>query len=55
MRRAQSILHGSEEAKKEGETEVLQHSRIIGRGKYVHGFEGTRSSFFRGAALRSRV
>lgn len=34
-----SILHGSEEAKEEGAVEVQQHSRIIGRGKYVHGFE----------------
>ena len=33
----QSLLHGSPEAKKE---EVLQHSRLVGRGKYVHGFEG---------------
>ncbi|KAF8718922.1 hypothetical protein AX14_011665 [Amanita brunnescens Koide BX004] len=32
----QSLLHGSPEAKKE---EVLQHSRLVGRGKYVHGFE----------------
>ncbi|EIN13886.1 NIPSNAP-domain-containing protein [Punctularia strigosozonata HHB-11173 SS5] len=35
----QSILHGSEEAKAEGEVEIQQHSRIVGRGKYVHGFE----------------
>jgi len=32
----QSLLHGSPEAKKE---EILQHSRLVGRGKYVHGFE----------------
>ncbi|KAF8634901.1 hypothetical protein AX15_000649 [Amanita polypyramis BW_CC] len=31
-----SILHGSPEAK---EHELLQHSRLVGRGKYVHGFE----------------
>ena len=36
---AQSLLHGSPEAKKEGELEVSQHSKIVGRGKYVHGFE----------------
>jgi hypothetical protein len=29
----QSILHGSEQAKEEGETEVLQYSRLIGRNK----------------------
>ncbi|KAF8641007.1 hypothetical protein AX17_000652 [Amanita inopinata Kibby_2008] len=34
-----SFLHGSPEAKKAGELEVLQHSRLVGRGKYVHGFE----------------
>ncbi|THV07452.1 NIPSNAP-domain-containing protein [Dendrothele bispora CBS 962.96] len=35
----QSLLHGSPEAKKAGEIEVQQHSRLVGRGKYVHGFE----------------
>ncbi|PFH52234.1 hypothetical protein AMATHDRAFT_74298 [Amanita thiersii Skay4041] len=35
----QSFLHGSPEAKKDGELEILQHSRLVGRGKYVHGFE----------------
>ncbi|KAH6917024.1 NIPSNAP-domain-containing protein [Coprinopsis sp. MPI-PUGE-AT-0042] len=30
----QSLLHGSPEAKKEGELEVSQHSKIVGRGKY---------------------
>lgn len=35
----QSILHGSPEAKKVGEVETLQHSQIVARGKYVHGFE----------------
>ncbi|KAF8346944.1 NIPSNAP-domain-containing protein [Amanita rubescens] len=35
----QSLLHGSPQAKKDGELEVLQHSRLVGRGKYVHGFE----------------
>ncbi|KAL0068580.1 hypothetical protein AAF712_004295 [Marasmius tenuissimus] len=34
-----SLLHGSPEAKKAGEAEVLQHSRLVGRGKYVHEFE----------------
>ncbi|KIY50438.1 NIPSNAP-domain-containing protein, partial [Fistulina hepatica ATCC 64428] len=32
----QSILHGSPEARKEAEQ---QYSRIVARGKYVHGFE----------------
>ncbi|KAF8899085.1 NIPSNAP-domain-containing protein [Infundibulicybe gibba] len=35
----QSLLHGSPEAKKAGELDILQHSRIVGRGKYIHGFE----------------
>jgi len=35
----QSILHGSPEAKKEGEVEIQQHSQIVARGKYIHGFE----------------
>lgn len=34
-----SILHGSPEAKKVGEAEIQQHSAIVARGKYVHGFE----------------
>ncbi|TFL03646.1 NIPSNAP-domain-containing protein [Pterulicium gracile] len=34
----QSLLHGSPEAKKDGDLEVQQHSRLVGRGKYVHGF-----------------
>lgn len=29
----QSLLHGSEQAKAEGETEIHQHSRLIGRNK----------------------
>ncbi|KAH8835571.1 hypothetical protein DL96DRAFT_1574778 [Flagelloscypha sp. PMI_526] len=33
----QSILHGSPAAKKEGDTEMQQHSRLVARGKYVHG------------------
>jgi len=37
-----SILHGSEEAKKEGDLQIQQHSRIVGRGKYIHGFETHR-------------
>lgn len=37
-----SLLHGSPEAKKASESEMLQHSRIVGRGKYVHGFETHR-------------
>jgi hypothetical protein len=35
--RAQSILHGSREAKEAGESEMQHHS--IARGKYVHGIE----------------
>ncbi|KAI0314767.1 NIPSNAP-domain-containing protein [Amylostereum chailletii] len=35
----QSILHGSEEAKKSGDVDVQQHSRLVARGKYLHGFE----------------
>ena len=35
----QSLLHGSPEAKKAGEIETQQHSRLIGRGKYIHAFE----------------
>lgn len=37
--RIQSILHGSLEAKQEGDVQVQQHSKVIARGKYVHGFE----------------
>ncbi|KAG5652447.1 proteasome core particle subunit beta 3 [Sphagnurus paluster] len=37
-----SLLHGSPEAKKDGEIDILQHSRIVGRGKYIHGFETHR-------------
>ncbi|EGO04629.1 hypothetical protein SERLA73DRAFT_173886 [Serpula lacrymans var. lacrymans S7.3] len=35
----QSILHGSPEAKEAGEVDIQQHSRLVARGKYVHGFE----------------
>ncbi|KAI0081075.1 NIPSNAP-domain-containing protein [Panus rudis PR-1116 ss-1] len=35
----QTILHGSPEAKEEGDVQVLQHSRLVARGKYVHGLE----------------
>jgi len=35
----QAILHGSPEAKKEGELESQQHSQLVGRGKYIHAFE----------------
>ncbi|KAF8602047.1 NIPSNAP-domain-containing protein [Ceratobasidium sp. AG-I] len=37
-----SVLYGSETAKKEGELEIQQYSRLIGRGKYIHGFETHR-------------
>lgn len=36
----QTLLHGSPDARKAGEIEVQQHSRLVARGKYVHGFEG---------------
>ncbi|KAJ7597405.1 NIPSNAP-domain-containing protein [Mycena floridula] len=35
----QSLLHGSPEAKSAGDLDILQHSRLVGRGKYIHGFE----------------
>ncbi|KAF9015675.1 NIPSNAP-domain-containing protein [Cyathus striatus] len=35
----QSLLHGSEEAKKAGDLDIHQHSRLVGRGKYIHSFE----------------
>jgi len=35
----QTLLHGSPEARKAGDIEIQQHSRIVARGKYVHGFE----------------
>jgi len=35
----QSLLHGSPEAKKAGDLDVMQHSRLVARGKYLHGFE----------------
>jgi hypothetical protein len=38
----QSLLHGSPEAKKEGDVEIQQHSRLVGRGKYIHDFEQHR-------------
>jgi len=34
-----SLLHGSPEAKKIGDAEILQHSRKVARGKYIHSFE----------------
>jgi len=37
-----SILHGSPVAKREGELEIQQHSRLVGRGKYIHSFETHR-------------
>lgn len=43
--RAQSILHGSREAKEAGEHEVQQHSRLVGRGKYLHGIESASFSY----------
>ncbi|KAH9995959.1 NIPSNAP-domain-containing protein [Russula vinacea] len=37
--RTQSILHGSQEAKEVGDHEIQQHSRLVARGKYLHGME----------------
>jgi hypothetical protein len=37
--RAQSILHGSKDAKESGDLEIQQHSRLVARGKYLHGIE----------------
>lgn len=37
----QSILHGSKEAKEDGDHEIQQHSRLVARGKYIHGIEST--------------
>jgi len=34
-----SLLHGSPEAKRAGDLETQQHSRLVARGKYVHAFE----------------
>ncbi|GHJ84065.1 hypothetical protein NliqN6_0467 [Naganishia liquefaciens] len=31
-----SLLHGDPQARAEGETQVIQHSKLIGRNKYVH-------------------
>jgi hypothetical protein len=39
--RTQSILHGSKEAKEVGDHEIQQHSRLVARGKYLHGIEST--------------
>ncbi|KAG8936351.1 hypothetical protein FRC02_002944 [Tulasnella sp. 418] len=38
----QTILHGSPQAKAEGEIEIQQHSKLVGRGKYIHAFETHR-------------
>jgi len=37
-----SLLHGSPEAKEAGELENQQHSKLVGRGKYIHDFETHR-------------
>ena len=36
----QSLLHGSPEAKRDGDLEIQQHTRLVARGKYIHAFEG---------------
>jgi hypothetical protein len=41
MVHAQSILHGSKDAKEAGDHEIQQHSRLVARGKYIHGIEST--------------
>ncbi|EKM84076.1 hypothetical protein AGABI1DRAFT_110665 [Agaricus bisporus var. burnettii JB137-S8] len=38
----QSLLHGSPEARRVGEIETQQHSKLVGRGKYIHAFETHR-------------
>jgi len=38
----QSILHGSKEAKEDSDHEIQQHSRLVARGKYIHGIETHR-------------
>ncbi|KAF9531947.1 hypothetical protein CPB83DRAFT_848075 [Crepidotus variabilis] len=35
----QSLLHGSPEAKQAGDVEIQQHSKLVGRGKYIHELE----------------
>lgn len=35
----QSLLHGSPVAKEEGDVQVIQHSKLVARGKYIHGIE----------------
>jgi len=35
----QTILHGSPEAQEEGEVKIQQQSKLVARGKYIHGFE----------------
>lgn len=42
---AQSILHGSKEAKEAGDHEIQQHSRLVARGKYLHGIESTSHAY----------
>ena len=39
----QSLLHGSPEAQHEGDIQLQQHSKLVARGKYVHGLESTLS------------
>jgi hypothetical protein len=43
--RAQSILHGSKEAKEAGDHEIQQHSRLVARGKYLHGIESASQAY----------
>ena len=49
---AQSLLHGSQEAREAGDLEMQQHSKLVGRGKYIHDFESL-SSVHLGFVLKS--
>lgn len=51
----QTLLHGSPDARKAGEIEGQQHSRLVARGKYVHGFEGRNSWFMLNDVSNGRV
>jgi hypothetical protein len=43
--RTQSILHGSKDAKEAGERESQNISRLIARGKYLHGIESVSFAY----------
>ena len=50
--RAQSILHGSKDAKEVGDLEIQQHSRLVARGKYLHGIESASCRTLKSAQPR---